>query len=78
MRYTIVTTENGCQETIMMDDGRTYTKRNRKTFYGSECQDKEFCDQMENGGYCEEMLEKIYDTFDSFLASEFMDIDKLN
>lgn len=78
MRYTIEATENGCQETIMMDDGRTYTKRHRKTFYGSECQDKEFCDQMENGGYCEEMLEKIYDTFDSFLASEFMDIDKLN
>ena len=37
MRYTIETTENGCQETIMMDDGRTYTKRHRKTFYGSEC-----------------------------------------
>ncbi len=38
---------------------------------------KEFCDQMENDGSCEEMLEKIYDTFDSFLASEFMDIAKL-
>jgi hypothetical protein len=39
---------------------------------------KEFCDQMENDGYCEEMLEKIYDIFDNFLASEFMDIAKLN
>lgn len=78
MRYTIETTENGCQETIMMDDGKTYTKRHRKTSYGSLCRDEEFCEQMENDGYCKEMLEKIYDTFDSLLASEFMDIAKLN
>lgn len=78
MKYTIETTENGCQETIVMDDGKTYIKRHKKTCYGSECQDKEFCDQMENDGYCEEMLEKIYDIFDSFLASDFMDIAKLN
>ena len=77
MKYTIETTENGCQEMIKMDNGKTYTKRHKKMFYGSECQDKEFCDQMENDGFCEEMLEKIYDTFDTFLASEFMDIAKL-
>ena len=78
MKYMIETTENDCQETIVMDDGKTYTKRHKKTFYGSGCHDKEFCDQMEHDGYCEEMLEKIYDIFDSFLASEFMDIAKLN
>lgn len=77
MKYTIETTEDGCRETIVMNNGNTYTKRHRKTFYGSECKDEEFCNQMENDGYCEEMLEKIYDVFDSFLASEFMDIAKL-
>lgn len=78
MRYTIETTENGCQETIVMDNGKTYTKSHKKTFYGHECLDEEFYDQMEKDGFCEEMLEKISDTFDSFLASEFMDIAKLN
>lgn len=55
MKYTIETTENGCRETIVMNNGNTYTKRHRKTFYGSECKDEESCNQMENDGYCEEM-----------------------
>lgn len=77
MKYTIETTENGCRETIVLDDGREYIKRHKKTFFGSECLDKEFCEQMEGEGICEEMLEKIYDIFDSFLANDFMDIAQL-
>ena len=47
MKYTIETTENGCQETIVLDDGKTYIKRHKKTFFGSECLDEEFCEQMD-------------------------------
>lgn len=74
MKYTIETTENGCQETMVINGGKTYIKRHRKTFYGSECLDEAFCEQMREDGICEEMLEKIYDTFDGFLADDFMDI----
>ncbi len=43
----------------------------------SRCEDKDFSEQMENDGICDEILDKVYDTFDSFLASNFMDIAEL-
>lgn len=78
MKYTIETTERGCQETLILENGKTYIKRHEKAFYGSICLDQGFADQMKKDGICEEMLEKIYDTFDSFLANEFMDISRLS
>lgn len=34
MKYMIETTEDGCRETIVMNNGNTYTKRHRKTLSG--------------------------------------------
>lgn len=73
MKYTIETTEEGCVETITLN-GRHYSKRHTKTWHGSETKDKDFCEQMEKDGVCEEILSKVYDLFDSFLASDFMDM----
>lgn len=39
--------------------------------------DADFSDQMDADGICEEILERI-DVFDSFLASEFLDIAELD
>lgn len=75
MKYSIESTESGCVETITFN-GVTYTKRHTKTDYGSRCKDDEFYEQMENDGVCEEVLDKVCNTFDSFIASDFMDIAK--
>lgn len=77
MKYTIESTETGCVETIELKDGKTYTRKHTKMIWGSECKDGDFADMMAQDGVCDEMLDKVYDTFDSFLASNFMDIAEL-
>lgn len=74
MKYTIETTENGCIETITLNDGSQYSKRHTRTDYGSREEDDEFWEQMERSGICEEILDKVCDLFDGFFASEFMRI----
>lgn len=78
MKYTIETTKDGCVETLELHDGSKYTKRHVKTVYGSQCEDKEFEEQMEVDGICEEILEKVYDMFDELLPSDFMDMAELD
>ena len=78
MKYTIETTKGGCVETIELHDGSKYIKRHTKTSYGSCCDDKEYADQMEKDGICEEILDKVYDTFDSFIPNDFMEISELD
>lgn len=77
MKYVIETTETGCVETITFNDGSTFSKRHTKTDLGSREEDDEFCEQMEKYGICEEILDKVYDLFDGFFASEFMEIAEL-
>lgn len=78
MKYTIKSTENGCLETIELQDGRKYTKKHTRTSFGSRCEDKEFWEQMQDNGIRDdEMLDKVYETFDGFVASSFMDIAEL-
>jgi hypothetical protein len=77
MKYTIETTKDGCIEVLEFHDGSKYMKKHIKTPYGSKCEDKDFSDQMEADGICEEILERV-SVFDSFLASEFLDIAELD
>lgn len=74
MKYTIETTKNGCVETITLDNGIKYSKNHIKTGYGSIKEDNTFSEQMERDGICEGILERVYDLFDGFIASEFMNI----
>ncbi|SEU10081.1 hypothetical protein SAMN05443270_3152 [Lacrimispora sphenoides] len=78
MKYSIETIKGGCVETIILSDGSTYLKKHVKTDFGSECCDKDFSEQMESDGICPEILEKVYDSFDGFLASDFMSIGELD
>ena len=78
MKYVIETTETGCVETITFNDGSTFSKRHTKTDFGSREEDDEFCEQMERDGICKEILDKAYDLFDGFFASELMEIAELD
>lgn len=78
MKYTIESTENGCIETIELDDGSKYTKRHTRTSFGSTCDDDDFSEQMEKDDICEEIVEMVFDTFDGIIASNFMDISEID
>ena len=74
MKYTIETTETGCIETIELENGQNYFKRHIRTSCGSKSKDDDFSEQMENGGiHDEDFLDNIHETFDGFLALEFME-----
>lgn len=79
MKYVIETTENGCVEIIVLSDGRQYSKRHVRTDCGGTItRDDDFCERMKRDGICEEILEKVFDLFDGFIASDFMDIAELD
>lgn len=78
IKYMIEKTENGCVETVIFSDGRQYSKRHTKYECSSTIEDDEFHEQMERDGICEEILRKVYDLFDGFFASDFMDIAELD
>lgn len=78
MKYVIETTETGCVETITFNDGSAFSKRHIKTDFGSQEEDDEFCEQMKRDGICEEILDKVYDLFDGFIASDFMSLAELD
>lgn len=78
MKYSIERTDDGCVERIVLDDESTYVKKHIRTELGSQCLSKDFSEQMMSDGICEEIVEKVYDAFDGFLASDFMSIDALD
>lgn len=72
MKYTIETTNSGCVETLELSDGSKYEKRYTRIQGGCQCESEDFADQMEADGINEEMVERVYDAFDSFLALDFL------
>lgn len=78
MKYTIETTENGCIETLEFLNGEKYTRRSERTEYGCRCLDKDLSDQLEESGFCEEIVEKIYDMFDGFASLKFLEVSELD
>ena len=78
MKYTIETTETGCIETLEFSDGSKFEKRTERTDCGCTSLDDEFSEQLEENGFCEEILDKVYDLFDGFIALEFLGIAELD
>ena len=79
MKYVIETTENGCTETITLNDGSEYSKTHIRTnCRSSSTDDDDFCEQMERDGICEEILDRVYDLLDGFFPNDFMDIAELD
>lgn len=78
MKYMLETTEDGCIEILELHDGSKYIKNHIKKPYGSQCQNKDLWEQMEEDGICEEITEKVWDCLDGFLPMNFMDIAELD
>lgn len=76
MRYTIETTEKGCKETLLIQDtilGEIeLVREHERTNTGCRCVDNEFHESLEKYGYSEEVLNSIYNCFDSFFAMDFI------
>ncbi len=77
MKYVIETTENGCIETLEFQNGMKFEKKTNRTDFGCETFDENFAEQLEKQGFDEEIIEKVYDAYDGFGASHFLDIAKL-
>lgn len=78
MKYVIETTEYGCIETLEFSDGSKFTRRNERTECGCKALDDEFSEQLEEQGFCEEIIDKVYDLFDSFMSLSFLEIAELD
>lgn len=76
MKYTIESTKEGCIETLEFSDGSTFVRRSERVPGGIESFDNDFKFQLKRAGFCEEIADKVCDTFDGFLASDFLDIAK--
>lgn len=77
MEYSIKATPDGCIETIKLPNGEIYTKRSVRTANGCRRLDPEFAEQMERNGICEEVLDRIHDCYDDFVALDFLEINEL-
>jgi len=74
MKYCIETTDNGCIETLEISDKEKFTKRTIRTDYGCKSLDPNFSDQMEEAGYSDEIVENVFDFYDGFGSSDFLDL----
>ena len=74
MRYIIETTEDGCVETLEMNDGQKFSDRWVKSFGKYETTGPSLEMQLEDAGYDDEVLEKAQDIFDGLSACDFIDL----
>ena len=73
MKYTIETNGFEAKETLEFR-GKTYIKTTKRTNFGCESFDKDFCEQMESDGISEDILDKIFDTLDGFMVLDFIEL----
>ena len=73
MKYSIEI-KNGIAKETLLFNGKVYNKTTKKTSYGSCSDDMEFNEQMEDDGVDNDVLEQVFDTLDSFLADNLLDI----
>ena len=78
MKYTIETTENGCVETLEFADGSKFVKRSERTESGCKGIGKGFVAQLEEDGFCEEIIEKVEEVFDGLMTLNFLELAELD
>ena len=74
MKYSIVTTENGCIEILEMSNGKKYEKKSERTRRGLK-QSSEFAEEMAKDmgdEYDEDILDLVSEMFDGFFALDFV------
>lgn len=76
MKYSIETTDKGCIETLEISD-KKLQKESIRTEYGCSSSDPGFTEQLEKAGYCDEILEKVYDLYDGFMVLDFIEMAEL-
>ena len=74
MKYCIETTDDGCMETLEMSENEKFQRKTKRTEYGCTTSDPDFADQLEESGYYDEIVEKIYDLYDGCDTLEFIQL----
>ena len=74
MKYTIESTDNGCVEKLEFSDGSIFIKNSERTEFGCKSINSSFADQLRMAGFCEEIIEKVSDLYDSFSSLYFLDL----
>ena len=73
MRYS-VDIENGIAKEILVFNGKEYVRTTEKTDFGSSSDNLEFCEQLENEGLPNDVLDEMYDKLDGFLVDSLLTI----
>lgn len=77
MKYCIETTDNGCIETLEMSENQKFQRETNRTEYGCTTSDPDFSEQLEEAGYCDEIVEKVYDLYDGCETLDFIQMAEL-
>ncbi len=78
MKYTIESTVDGCTETIEFKNGEKFVAKTQKTCFGCEGITPCLANQLEEAGYCEEIVEKVDELYDGIAAYDFMELAELD
>lgn len=73
MKYS-VEIKNGIAKETLVFNGKEYTRTTYKTGYGSTSNDLDFCEQLENEGLNNDVLDEIDDRLDGFLVHSLLTI----
>lgn len=76
MKYSIETTEKGCIERLEIA-GKKLELETIRTDFGSRRLGKCFTDQLEEMGFDDETVEKVDDTFNSFMTLHFIQLQEM-
>lgn len=77
MKYCIETTDNGCIETLEISDKEKFQRESIKINGGCRALGKSLADQLEEAGYCEEIVEKVDEMYDGFGDLDFLQLAEL-
>lgn len=77
MKYCIETTDNGCIETLEISENQKFQRETKRTEYGCTSSDPDFSDQLEEAGYCNEIVETVYDSYDGCGTLDFIQLAEL-
>ena len=76
MKYCIETTDKGCVETLEIGKEK-FQRESIKIKGGCQALGKSLAKQLEEAGYCEEIVEKVDEIYDGFEDLDFLGLAEL-
>lgn len=76
MKYSIETTDKGCVETLEIGEEK-FQRESIKIKGGCRALGKSLAKQLEEAGYCEEIVEKVDEIYDGFEDLDFLELAEL-